>query len=109
MLEVISALLRSLLSGFESYSRLALENLALGHQLAVLNRQAPKPILLPADRLLWVGLLRFWPDWHQALLRVQPQTVIAWHRMGFRLFWHWKSRARRGRPSVEGDRIALIR
>jgi len=109
MLEVISALLRSLLSGFQSHSRLALENLALRHQLAVLNRQAPKPKLRPADRLLWVGLLRFWPNWQQTLLLVQPQTVIAWHRLGFRLFWRWKSRARGGRPHADGDLIALIR
>ena len=109
MLKVISALLRSLLSTFQSHSRLALENLALRHQLAVLQRQAPKPKLRPADRLLWVGLLRFWPNWQQALLLVQPQTVIAWHRWGFRLFWHWKSRARRGRPSLDSDLIALIR
>jgi len=109
MLEVISALLRSLLSGFQSHSRLALENLALRHQLAVLNRQAPKPKLRPADRLLWVGLLRLWPDWQQALLLVRPQTVIAWHRWGFRLFWRWKSRDRGGGPSVDGDLIALIR
>ena len=109
MLKVISALLRSLLSGFQSHSRLALENLALRHQLAVLQRQAPKPKLRPTDRLLWVGLLRFWPDWRQALLLVQPQTVIAWHRLGFRLFWRWKSRARGGRPFVDGDLIALIR
>ena len=109
MLKVISALLRSLLSSFQSHSRLALENLALRHQLAVLQRQAPKPKLLLTDRLLWVGLLRFWPDWRQALLLVQPQTVIAWHRLGFRLFWRWKSRARGGRPFVDGDLIALIR
>jgi len=56
-----------------------------------------------------VGLLRFWTDWQQALLLVQPQTVIAWNRLGFRLFWRWKSRAREGRPSVDGNLIALIR
>jgi putative transposase len=109
MLKVISALLRSLLSSFQSHSRLALENLALRHQLAVLNRQAPKPRLRPTDRLLWVGLLRFWPNWQQTLLLVQPQTVIAWHRLGFRLFWRWRSWAHRGRPHVDGDRITLIR
>ena len=56
-----------------------------------------------------MGLLRSWPDWRQTLLLVQPQTVIAWHRLGFRLFWRWKSRARGGRPSVDADLIALIR
>ena len=109
MLEVISALLRSLLSGFQSHSWLVFENLALRHQLAVLERQAPRPRVRPADRLLWVGLLRFWPDWQQVLLLVQPQTVIAWHRLGFRLFWRWKSRARGGRPHVDGALIGLIR
>jgi transposase InsO family protein len=109
MFEVISALLCSPLSGFQSHSSLVLENLALRHQLAVFLRQAPKPKLRPADRLLWVGLLRFWPAWRQALLLVQPQTIIAWHRLGFRLFWRWKSRTRGGRPHVDGDLIALIR
>jgi transposase InsO family protein len=109
MLDIILALLHSLLSGFQSHSRLALENLALRHQLAVLKRQAHKPKLRPADRLLWVGLLRFWPRWRQALLLFQPQTVIAWQRLGFRLFWRWKSRVRGGRPSVDGDLIALIK
>ena len=109
MFEVISALLRSLLSGFQSHSWLVLENLALRHQLAVFRRQAPKPRLRPADRLIWVGRFRFWPDWQQVLLLVQPQTVIAWHPLGFRLFWRWESRARGRRPSVDGDLIALIR
>jgi hypothetical protein len=86
MFDVILTLLQALLSGFQSHSHLVLENLALRHQLAVLKRQVHKPKLRPADRLLWVGLRRFWPDWPHALLLFQPQTVIAWHRLGFRLF-----------------------
>jgi transposase InsO family protein len=58
--------------------------------------------------LLWVGLRRIWPHWQQALQLFQPQTIIAWHRLGFRLFWRWKSRMRAGRPSVDGELIALI-
>src|ERR1017187_7164805 len=108
MLTPILTLLRSLLSGCQSRSWLVLENLALCHQLAVLNRQPRKPKLRPADRLLWVGLRRFWSQWQEALLLFQPQTVIAWRR-GFHLFWRWKSRLRLGRPSSNGDRIALIR
>jgi transposase InsO family protein len=109
MLDVIFALLRALLSGFRPQSRLMLENLALRHQLAVLKRQTHKPKLRSADRLLWVCLRRLWPQWPHARVLFQPQTVIAWHRLGFRLFWRWKSRARDGRPSLDGDLIALIR
>jgi putative transposase len=108
MFDVLLALLRFVLSGFQSRSGLVLENLALRHQLAVLRRQTRKPKLRPADRLLWVGLWRFWPRWQKAPVLFQPQTVIAWHRLGFRPFWRWKSRARAGRPSVDGDIIALI-
>src|SRR5664280_492295 len=108
MLEFLLLFLRCLFAGFQSHSGLVLENLALRHQLAVLKRQARKPKLRSADRLLWVGLRRIWPHWQQALLLFQPQTIIAWHRLGFRLFWRWKSRTRAGRPSVEGELIALI-
>ncbi len=108
MLEFLLLFLRCLFAGFQSHSGLVLENLALRHQLAVLKRQARKPKLCSADRLLWVGLRRIWPHWQQALLLFQPQTIIARHRLGFRLFWRWKSRTRAGRPSVDGELIALI-
>jgi hypothetical protein len=108
MLDVFLALLRSVLSGFRSHSWLVLENLTLRHQLAVLRRQTRKPRLRPADRLLWVGLWRFWPSWRNALVLFQPQTVIAWHRLGFCLFWRWKSRLRLGRPSTDDNLMALI-
>jgi len=108
MLEFLLLFLRCLFAGFQSHSGLVLENLALRHQLAVLKRQARKPILRSADRLFWVGLRRICPQWQQALLLFQPQTVIAWHRLGFGLFWRWKSRTRAGRPSVEGELIVLI-
>jgi putative transposase len=108
MLEFLLLFLRGLFAGCQSHSGLVLENLALRHQLAVLKRQARKPKLRSADRLLWVGLRRIWPPWQQALLLFQPQTIIAWHRLGFRLFWRWKSRTRAGRPSVDGELIGLI-
>src|ERR1019366_9882151 len=108
MLEFLLLFLRCLFAGFQSHSGLLLENLALRHQLAVLKRQARKPKLRSADRLLWVGLRRIWPHWRQALLLFQPQTIIAWHRLGFGLFWRWKSRTRAGRPSVARELIALI-
>jgi putative transposase len=73
-----------------------LENMALRHQLTVLRRSVPKPRLRNTDRLLWVVLHRCWSGWERALLIVQPQTVIGWHRLGFRLFGRWKSRPHGG-------------
>jgi hypothetical protein len=109
MSDVILVLLRSLLSGCQSRRLLLLENLALRHQLAVLRRQTHKPRLGQADRLLWLALRRLWPDWQRALVLVQPQTLIAWHRLGFRLFWRWKSLARGGRPAADRKLINLMR
>jgi transposase InsO family protein len=109
MADVIWVLLRSLFSGCRSRRLLMLENLALRHQLAVVRRLTHKPKLGQADRLLWLILRRLWPDWQKGLLLFQPQTVIAWHRLGFRLFWRWRSRARGGRPTADRQRINLIR
>jgi hypothetical protein len=63
-----------------------------------------------ADRILWVWLLRLWGDWRHALVIVRPETVLRWHRRGFRLYWRWKSRPRRpGRPKVSREIRALVR
>ena len=70
---------------FRSRVALELENVALRHQLNVLKRSVPRPRLTPADRSLWVFLSRVWPNWRAALAIVRPETVIAWHRQGFRL------------------------
>src|SRR5262249_27238177 len=83
---------------------LMLENLALRHQLAVLQRSSPRPRLRACDRLFWVLLCRLWSSWADALSLVKPETVIRWHRTGFKLFWNWKSRRKRlGRPSVSRE------
>ena len=108
MPDVILTLFRFLLSSFKSRARFGLEDLALRHQLALLKRQARKPKLCPTDRLLWVRLLRFSPHWQKALLLFQPQTVMAWHRLGFHLFWRWKSRLLTKRPTVNRDLICLM-
>ena len=87
-----------------------LEILALRHQQAVLQRRArTRPALRMSDRLFWVLLSRLWLQWRSALLMVKPETVIAWHRKGFRLFWTWKSRAgKTGRPSIGREVRDLI-
>jgi transposase InsO family protein len=87
-----------------------LENLALRHQLGVLQRSVKRPRLTSPDRLLWAWLCEIWTDWRSALVIVKPQTVIAWHRKGFRLFWTWKiRRGKPGRPAVPKEVLDLIR
>lgn len=87
------------------------EVLALRHQLAVLQaRPRRRPSLGRFDRLLWVMLSRAWPQWRSVLIIVKPETVIAWHRKGFRLYWRWKSRAgKSGRPGISREVRELIR
>jgi hypothetical protein len=76
----------------------------------VLRRQAPsKPRLTAADRLLLVWLWRLIPSLRSAITIVQPDTVLRWHRLGFRLYWRWKSRSRSGRPRVPVEVRSLIR
>ena len=93
-----------------SRAALHLEVLALRHQLQVLQRSRPRRLRLArADRWLWAWLSRAWGDWRTAVVIVKPETVVAWHRQGFRLFWTWKSRRRHGRPPIAPDARALIR
>ena len=108
---LLVALLAALRSFFRSRLELEAEVLALRHQLAVLQRQAPRrPRLGRADRVLWALLSRLWPNWRGAIQIVTPDTVMHWHRRGFALYWRWKSRPRRaGRPAVGADIRALIR
>lgn len=91
-------------------SVLAVENLALRQQLAVLERTAKRPRLRRRDRVFWVWLSRLWTDWRSVLVIVQPDTVVRWHREGFRLYWRWKSRRHQvGRPQTERELRDLIR
>jgi putative transposase len=111
MLIFLRTLFASMLSIFRSRAALELENLALRHQIAVLQRTAAKRLkLTSADRLLWICLLRLWHDWRSALAIVKPETVLAWHRAGFRLFWTWKvRRSQPGRPVISREVRDLIR
>jgi putative transposase len=110
MIAVLVSLLLSVRSCLRSRAALQLEVLALRHQLQVLNRSRPRRLrLVTADRWLWAWLSRSWPAWRTALVIVKPETVVGWHRQGFRVFWTWKSRRRVGRPAVAADVGALIR
>ncbi len=100
----------TLLSALRSHRALALENLTLRHQLNILQRNTKKPCLRNRDRLLWVILSRIWKDWRKPLTLVRPETVIRWHKKGFRYYWRWKSRPWLiGRPKVPKDVRELIR
>ena len=105
------AFLITLRSLIRSRIDLQLETLALRHQIGVLQRSLKKrPKLTSMDRLLWVSLFRIWRDWRSTLAIVKPQTVVAWHRMGFRLFWTWKvRRGQPGRPLIARETRDLIR
>jgi hypothetical protein len=100
---------RSLLAGLGSRRELMLENLALRHQLQVALRTNPRPRLQPRDRVLWVWLQGMWPNgWRRHLRLVQPETVLRWHRKGWRLYWTWKSRTKLGRPHLSAEVRTLI-
>ena len=105
ILQVILFLVRGFL---RSRTDLAVENLALRQQLNVLRRSVKRVRLRKRDRVFWAVLSRIWDDWRSCLMIVQPETVIRWHRYGFRLYWPWKSR-RGGRPKKDAEIRVLIR
>jgi putative transposase len=100
--------LKILISSFKSQQTLALENIALRHQLEVLQRNAKRPRLKPDDRALWALHSRFLPSWQQHLTIVQPDTVVRWHRAGWRLYWRRKSKPGPGRPKITTEVRRLI-
>jgi putative transposase len=108
MFQILMALLETAVSAFRHQQNLAIENLALRQQLAIYKRATKRPKLTGADRLFWVALLRLSSTWRHALIAVKPETVVGWHRKGFRMFWSWKSRHRAGRPKVRPETRALI-
>src|ERR1035438_2626843 len=111
MLIVLCPFLSTLFSVCRSQAALQVEIVALRHQIGVLRRSAKKrPKLTVADRVFWAWLSGAWADWRSALIIVKPETVIAWHRKGFRLFWTWKVRhGQSGRPAVSQEVRDLIR
>lgn len=89
LLEILFRLIRAC---FRTQTELALENVALRQQLQVLNRRRPKPRMTPPNRFFWVILRHLWSGWRHALFIVEPETVVRWHRAGFRQYWKWISR-----------------
>ena len=109
MLDLLLALLAAGRAFFRSRTDTALEVFALRQQVAVLKRKHPRPAVNRMDRVLWIWLRRVWPRWKDALVIVKPETVIGWHRAGFRLYWRWRSRPHCGRPGVAEEIRTVIR
>lgn len=94
MFSLLFLWIRALIRLFRNRGNLVLENLVLRQQLAVLKRRHPRPNLGLFDKLFWVVVRRFWSEWKQALIVVTPETVVRWHRTGFRMYWRLISRVR---------------
>lgn len=111
MLTILRLLFSWLFGWVRSHAALQAEIMALRHQLLVLQRstRGRRLRLKSADRVFWVWLSRLWKGWRAAVRIVKPETVIAWNRKGFRLYWTWKSRARDGRPPTTHEIRALLR
>src|SRR5258708_13113953 len=100
---------RALIGPFRPRAAVEAENLVLRHQLSVLRRKSPKRLAFGnVDRLVFTALYRVAPGVLDALKILKPQTVIRWHRAGFRTYWRWKSRPRGGRPKTAADIRPLI-
>jgi putative transposase len=94
---------------FKSRRRLTLENLALRQQLAMLKPSVKRPQVSPADRLFWILFSKYVDGWRTMLHALHPDTVVRWHREGFKHYWTWKSRRQRvGRPPVDKEIRKLI-
>jgi transposase InsO family protein len=110
MLSLFYFFLAILASPFKAKSRLEAENAALRHQLIVLRRRAQSRVRLTnSDRWFLIQLYRWFPSILQVVAIVQPETLVRWHRAGFRCYWRWKSRLRGGRPQISAELRALIR
>ncbi len=110
---MILTILRSLSlipTAFKLRSEIALENLALRQQLAILNRHHRRPRLRRSDRVFWLLLSRAWSHWRETLLIVKPETVVRWHRKRFASYWTRLSlRDRPGRPAKDREIRELVR
>src|SRR5437773_1788657 len=109
MVRWLGILVGTVRSCLRTHRDLALENLALRQQLAVWKAREPRPRLTEMDRIFWIFLSKLWTSWRHSLLVVRPETVVGWHRQGFRRYWAWKSRRRSGRPLISTELRDLIR
>src|SRR6266850_4543754 len=110
MVALLCFLLSLFAAPFKSKSRLEAENAALRHQLTVLRRNVRGRVQLTnGDRLFFIQLYRWFPSVLKAITIIRPETLVRWHRAGFRRYWRWKSRSLGGRPQIDADLRLLIR
>jgi hypothetical protein len=110
MIGLLCFVLAILASPFKSQSRLEAENAVLRHQLIVLRRKIPgRAQLSNNDRWFFIQLYRWFPSILQVLTIIRPDTLVRWHRAGFRCYWRWKSRPLGGRPQIDTELRVLIR
>ena len=110
MLAILSTLGMFIVDSFKSRRRLEAENLFLRHQLNIALRRVPSRLRMDgSDRALLVWMTRLWPSLVGQVQVVQPETILRWHRAGFKAFWRWKSRRRAGRPKIDRGLRELIR
>jgi transposase InsO family protein len=110
MFAILHALSMFVVDLLKPRCRLEAETLLLRHQLTLaLRRAPPRPRLFSSDRALLVWITRLWPSLLGTVQMVQPETILRWHRAGFKVFWRWKSRNRAGRPKIDRGLRDLIR
>jgi putative transposase len=109
-MSILTLLVTFLGSFFKSHRQLALENLALRQQVAMLRQSVRRPRATATDRMFWVLFSRYVDGWRDLLHGLHPDTVVRWHRLGFRLYWRWKNRGPKpGRPPIDAKLRKLIR
>ena len=109
LLHFLALILRCAPALLRSRNDQAIVELALRQQLATYSQKKSKPTITPLDRVFWIALFRFWPRWKRVLVIVKPDTVIRWHRKGFKLYWRWISMRGPGRPPLDAEVQELIR
>ncbi|MCP4976084.1 MAG: integrase, partial [Maribacter sp.] len=108
-MKIIIKLIRNILAKFNLIANLTVNNLALHQQLIVLNRSIKRPQIKTKDRLFWIILYLFWNNWQESLIVLKPETVVGWHKKGFRLFWEWKGRSKStGPPRINQEMTGVI-
>jgi len=109
VLELLILIGRALALACRGHHELVLENLALRQQLMAAKRKTTRFRLRPSDRLFWIALARFWPNWRRPLVLVQPETVVRWHREWLRRRWTRRSSRPEGRPRVDSRTADLVK
>src|SRR6266550_7161774 len=110
MIALLCFVLNVLVSPFKSTSRLEAENAALRHQVVMLRRIVHRRVRLTnSDRIFFIQLYRWFPSVLKVIAVIRPETLVRWHRAGFRRYWCWKSRQFGGRPQISAELRALIR